>query len=50
VVCIDVGYPHGDFDPEVAGKASFFTPVPGGVGPVTVAMLFANLLELIKKN
>jgi methylenetetrahydrofolate dehydrogenase (NADP+)/methenyltetrahydrofolate cyclohydrolase len=49
-VCIDVGYPHGDFDPDVAAKASFFTPVPGGVGPVTVAMLFANLLELVKVN
>lgn len=45
VVCIDVGYPKGDFDPAVAAKASFFTPVPGGVGPVTVAMLFKNLLE-----
>ena len=46
VIAIDVGYPKGDFDPEVAKKASFFTPVPGGVGPVTVAMLFANLLNL----
>lgn len=45
VVAIDIGYPKGDFDPEVAKKASFFTPVPGGVGPVTVVMLFANLLE-----
>lgn len=45
VVAIDIGYPKGDFDPEVAKKASFFTPVPGGVGPVTVAMLFANLLN-----
>ncbi len=44
VIAIDVGYPRGDFDPEVAQKASFFTPVPGGVGPVTVACLFANLL------
>jgi methylenetetrahydrofolate dehydrogenase (NADP+)/methenyltetrahydrofolate cyclohydrolase len=46
VIAIDVGYPHGDFDPEVAGKSNFFTPVPGGVGPVTVAMLFANLVKL----
>lgn len=46
VVCIDVGYPKGDFDPEISKKASFFTPVPGGVGPVTVAMLFANLIRL----
>ncbi|MFO8062203.1 MAG: bifunctional methylenetetrahydrofolate dehydrogenase/methenyltetrahydrofolate cyclohydrolase, partial [bacterium] len=26
--------------------ASFYTPVPGGVGPVTVATLFSNLLKL----
>jgi methylenetetrahydrofolate dehydrogenase (NADP+)/methenyltetrahydrofolate cyclohydrolase len=43
-VCIDLGFPKGDFDPKVAEKASFFTPVPGGVGPVTVACLFENLL------
>jgi len=42
---IDVGYPKGDFDPAVALKARFFTPVPGGVGPVTVVMLFANLAD-----
>lgn len=46
VICIDVGYPKGDFDPSTALRASFFTPVPGGVGPVTVAMLFRNLVEL----
>ena len=46
-VCIDVGYPKGDFAPECARKAGFFTPVPGGVGPVTVVCLFDNLLELI---
>lgn len=44
VICIDVGYPKGDFDFSVSLKASFFTPVPGGVGPVTVAMLFKNLI------
>jgi len=48
VICIDVGYPKGDFAPEVAKKAAFFTPVPGGVGPVTVAMLFRNLADLAK--
>ncbi len=47
VVAIDLGYPVGDFAPEVAEKASVFTPVPGGVGPVTVAMLFQNLLDSI---
>jgi len=44
-MCIDLGFPKGDFDPSIALRASFFTPVPGGIGPVTVAMLFANLLE-----
>lgn len=29
---------------EVAGIASFITPVPGGVGPVTVAMLLSNVV------
>ncbi len=47
IVAIDVGYPRGDFDVEIANSASFFTPVPGGVGPVTVAMLYANLLDLV---
>jgi methylenetetrahydrofolate dehydrogenase (NADP+)/methenyltetrahydrofolate cyclohydrolase len=33
----------GDVDFEaVAPKTSFITPVPGGVGPMTVAMLMAN--------
>ena len=30
---------------EVAQKASFITPVPGGVGPMTIAMLMKNTLE-----
>lgn len=34
-----------DFD-SVSGKASFMTPVPGGVGPLTVAMLFTNVLKV----
>jgi methylenetetrahydrofolate dehydrogenase (NADP+)/methenyltetrahydrofolate cyclohydrolase len=40
-----------DFD-SVSTKASFVTPVPGGVGPVTVAMLFSNVLKVAynKKN
>jgi methylenetetrahydrofolate dehydrogenase (NADP+)/methenyltetrahydrofolate cyclohydrolase len=32
-----------DFD-EVSKKASHITPVPGGVGPMTIAMLMANTL------
>jgi len=35
----------GDVDPAVAEKAGFFTPVPGGVGPMTIAMLLQNVLE-----
>lgn len=43
VVVIDLGFPKGDFTPECAEKAAFFTPVPGGVGPVTIACLFESL-------
>lgn len=45
-VVIDVGSPKGDvcFE-EVKKVASFITPVPGGVGPMTVISLFENLLE-----
>lgn len=48
VVAIDVGAPSGDFEFEsVAPKAGFITPVPGGVGPVTVVSLLENLVELM---
>ncbi|MCB0293264.1 MAG: bifunctional 5,10-methylene-tetrahydrofolate dehydrogenase/5,10-methylene-tetrahydrofolate cyclohydrolase, partial [Calditrichaeota bacterium] len=30
---------------EVAEKASFITPVPGGVGPMTIAMLLKNTVK-----
>lgn len=30
---------------EIAGKVAFYTPVPGGVGPVNVACLFENLIK-----
>jgi methylenetetrahydrofolate dehydrogenase (NADP+)/methenyltetrahydrofolate cyclohydrolase len=36
-----------DFEP-VAQKASLLTPVPGGVGPLTIAMLVANTLQAYK--
>jgi methylenetetrahydrofolate dehydrogenase (NADP+) / methenyltetrahydrofolate cyclohydrolase len=32
----------GDVDPEAAERAAFITPVPGGVGPMTIASLLAN--------
>ena len=39
----------GDADPACAEKASVITPVPGGVGPVAVAMIFRNLFDLLEK-
>ncbi len=38
-----------DFD-SVAPRASYITPVPGGVGPVTVAVLLRNLVWLAKEK
>lgn len=38
-----------DFD-EVSKKVSYITPVPGGVGPMTVACLMANTLNAYKKQ
>jgi methylenetetrahydrofolate dehydrogenase (NADP+)/methenyltetrahydrofolate cyclohydrolase len=35
----------GDADPRCAEKCFAFTPVPGGIGPMTVAILFWNLLS-----
>lgn len=46
VVAIDLGFPKGDFEPKVAEKAAFFTPVPGGVGPLTVVCLYENLAKV----
>lgn len=40
----------GDVDFEhVARKAGYITPVPGGVGPLTVAMLLRNVLRAAKR-
>ena len=40
----------GDVDfLRVRHKASYITPVPGGVGPMTIAMLLSNTLKLTKK-
>jgi methylenetetrahydrofolate dehydrogenase (NADP+)/methenyltetrahydrofolate cyclohydrolase len=35
----------GDVAPEVAERAAFLTPVPGGVGPMTIAMLLQNTIR-----
>lgn len=41
----------GDVDfAEVSKKASFITPVPGGVGPMTIASLLLNTLKAAKKE
>lgn len=38
-----------DFEP-VAEKASAITPVPGGVGPMTIAMLLVNTLQAVRQS
>jgi methylenetetrahydrofolate dehydrogenase (NADP+)/methenyltetrahydrofolate cyclohydrolase len=44
-VVIDVATPHGDVDFEnVKEKALWVTPVPGGVGPMTITMLLKNVI------
>ena len=57
-VVIDVGINRGDdgklcgdvdFE-NVSGKCSHITPVPGGVGPMTVTMLMKNTVEAYKRN
>lgn len=52
VIIVDVGINRignvlvGDVDfKEVSKKASFITPVPGGVGPMTIAMLLENTIK-----
>lgn len=56
-VVIDVGINRvdgklaGDVNFEAAAKnASYITPVPGGVGPMTIAMLMSNTLKTFKGN
>ncbi|MFZ2522926.1 MAG: bifunctional 5,10-methylenetetrahydrofolate dehydrogenase/5,10-methenyltetrahydrofolate cyclohydrolase [Minisyncoccia bacterium] len=56
VVLIDAGTSEsegrivGDVDPSCFEKASLVTPVPGGVGPVTLSSLFLNLFDLDTVN
>jgi len=51
VVVLDVGITRtsegllGDVHPDVANVASYIAPMPGGVGPMTRAMLLANVVE-----
>ena len=50
-IVLDVGISRtdsglvGDIDPGVMEVASFFAPIPGGVGPMTRAMLLTNVVE-----
>lgn len=39
------GVLQGDIDPACYDKAQWYTPVPGGIGPLTVAMIFMNLYD-----
>lgn len=57
-IVIDVGINRGedgkltgdvDFE-NVEKKASYITPVPGGVGPMTIAMLMNNVLKAVKEQ
>ncbi|MBF4575832.1 bifunctional methylenetetrahydrofolate dehydrogenase/methenyltetrahydrofolate cyclohydrolase [Frondihabitans sp. VKM Ac-2883] len=41
---------RGDVDPEVAAVAGYLSPVPGGVGPMTRAMLLANVVEAAERK
>ena len=57
VIIIDIGINHiedklvGDVDfADVYEKCSYITPVPGGVGPMTVISLMKNLVKLTKNN
>jgi methylenetetrahydrofolate dehydrogenase (NADP+) / methenyltetrahydrofolate cyclohydrolase len=38
----------GDVDPGAAARAGHLTPVPGGVGPMTIAMLLRNTLRAVR--
>lgn len=55
-VVVDVGISrvdgkiYGDVDNSVQEKASYISPVPGGVGPMTVAMLLKNVLLNYQKS
>lgn len=56
VILIDAGTSEsdgtiaGDADPACADKCSLFTTVPGGIGPLAVAMLFANAVTLAERK
>jgi methylenetetrahydrofolate dehydrogenase (NADP+)/methenyltetrahydrofolate cyclohydrolase len=55
-VLIDVGVSYqggkifGDFEPSAYKKAALYTPVPGGVGPLTVICLLRNVVRIFLKE
>jgi methylenetetrahydrofolate dehydrogenase (NADP+)/methenyltetrahydrofolate cyclohydrolase len=55
-VVLDVGITRtrsglqGDVHPDVVNVASAFAPMPGGVGPMTRAMLLSNVVEIAQNN
>ncbi|HCJ53515.1 MAG TPA: bifunctional methylenetetrahydrofolate dehydrogenase/methenyltetrahydrofolate cyclohydrolase, partial [Glutamicibacter sp.] len=55
-IVLDVGVSRvdgkvtGDVDPAVAEVASWISPNPGGVGPMTRAMLLNNVVEAAERN
>lgn len=46
----DGGVLVGDAEVSVADKAGLLSPVPGGIGPITVAILFRNLVNLMNRQ
>lgn len=45
------GHLAGDIDwASIADKAAFATPVPGGIGPLTIAFLFKNVYEIYRRK
>jgi methylenetetrahydrofolate dehydrogenase (NADP+)/methenyltetrahydrofolate cyclohydrolase len=46
----DEGVLVGDVHPDTAAKAALLTPVPGGIGPITVAYLLKNVVKLARES
>ncbi len=56
VIILDAGVSEqggamvGDANPRCLEKSLLFTPTPGGIGPIMVAILFRNLISLFRKD
>jgi methylenetetrahydrofolate dehydrogenase (NADP+)/methenyltetrahydrofolate cyclohydrolase len=46
---VDAGL-DGDVDPAAAGRVALLAPVPGGVGPVTIALLLRNVVRAARRR